>query len=76
MQVVAQSPGVVKMKLSLDVHDVNAGPAVLSQRVLYYALSPSEEIRPSVTGFAAAPVFFEKCLSSAARSLNTRYDYR
>jgi len=56
LQVAAQNSNQVKMKLSLEPADINAGSAVLSQRVIYYALSPSEEIRPSVTGFVAAPV--------------------
>jgi Peptidase family C25/Interleukin-like EMT inducer/CARDB len=55
MQVVAQGTGAVTMKLHLIPKNFNAAPAVLSQRVLYYALSPSEEIRGSVTGFVAAP---------------------
>ena len=55
MQVVAQGTGAVTMKLHLMAENFNTVPVVLSQRVLYYALSPSEEIRSSVTGFVAAP---------------------
>jgi hypothetical protein len=55
MQVLAQGAGIVTMKLHLEPEDFNAGPTVLSQRVLYYALSPSEEIKCNVTGFVAAP---------------------
>jgi len=55
MQVLAQGSGVVTMKLHLEPEDFNAVPAVISQRVLYYALSPSEEIKCNVTGFVAAP---------------------
>ena len=56
MQFVSQSANAVKMRLALEAPELSSGSAVLSQRVLYYALSPSEEIRPSVTGFSPAPV--------------------
>ena len=53
MQVISQNLTTVKLKLSLEPQNFGTKPAVLSQRVLYYALSPSQEIRPSVTGFTA-----------------------
>ena len=55
MQVMSSSGNIVKMRLSLEPQDFSTRPAVLSQRVFYYALSPSEQIRSSVTGFVAAP---------------------
>ncbi len=56
MQLVAQGGNAVKMRLSLASPDFSSGTAVLSQRVLYYALSPSEQMRPSVTSYSPAPV--------------------
>ncbi|MGA9407763.1 MAG: C25 family cysteine peptidase, partial [Bacteroidota bacterium] len=55
MEVSAQGNGTVTMKLHLTPENFNAVPALLSQRVLYYALSPSEKIGCNVIRFVAAP---------------------
>ena len=55
MQVLTQGIDAVTIRLQLIPQNFNAVPAVLSQRVLYFALSPSKQIKSSVTGFVAAP---------------------
>ncbi len=57
LQVLTNGPDIVTLKLRIDPPESGTKPTMLSQRVLYYALSPSEEVRCNVVDFAAAPNF-------------------
>ncbi|HTY10748.1 MAG TPA: C25 family cysteine peptidase [Bacteroidota bacterium] len=56
LQVSAPSSGSARLKLSLDPQGIEKGTAVISQRVLFYALSPSERLTTTVASFTAAPI--------------------